>query len=551
MRNWTATASKSRTPEEIEVELEREKRRRRAEREQTEFRKSRHLSDPVLYAAEKLGVCLWSKQAEVARTLLSPPHRVLLRSANGIGKTALAAVLASWFYDNHDPGICVITAPKFDQIKDITFKEIRRHLRGRPGLMPKNPRIETAPDHYIAGTTANDATAFQGIHDADIFLIFEEGTGVDPEFWEAGRSILVASGFWLVIYNPTSTASQVYAEELSGDWSVISINAFEHPNILAELAGHPALIPSAVRLGRLAENMVAEGWGQWVDDGQHKPTDVDTWDPSLYGTDGFTETEAEGIGRWFPRRYWRPGPIGDARIMARYPSQAAYSVYSEAAFDLAERLAIEPAAESRVRFGCDVARFGDDLTVIVGQRGGAVVHHEAYNGQDTEHTAGRLIALARSWGTECGCDPTEIELVIDDTGVGGGVTDKVRAAGFKAIPVNAEQRAVEPDKYPNARSEVHFNLAEMMAEGRVSLAGLASQGRREMRRQALGITYRLDGQGRRVAEPKAMTKKRLRRSPDDLDAMGLAFYVIPEPEPVAYRLGGHRTHLPGAGAYRR
>jgi hypothetical protein len=558
MRNSASTATRSRVRQaeferaELEIEIEFEERRRQAERERERQQQARYADDPVAYSAEKLGIHLWHKQADAAGALLAPPHRVLLKTANGIGKTILAAVIASWFYDNHDPGICVVTAPKFDQIKDITFKEIRRCLRGRSGMMPKNPRIESAPDHYIAGTTANDATAFQGVHDAAILLIFEEGTGIDPEFWEAGRSILISeNSYWIVIYNPTSTASQVYAEELSGDWTVVSISAFEHPNILAELGGEPSPIPSAVRLGKLAENMVAEGWGQWVAEGQHAPTDTDTWNPALYGVEWFTEAQAEGIGRHFPHRYWRPGPIGDARILARYPSQAAYSVYSEAAFDLAERSDLEPSGV--VRFGCDVARFGDDLTCIVGQRGGVVVHHKAYQGQDTEHTAGRLIELARDWGAVCGCRPDDIDLVIDDTGVGGGVTDKVRAAGLRAIPVNAEQRAVEPDKYPNARSEVHFILAGRMAEGRISLARLPAATRRELRRQALGITYRLDGQGRRVAEPKATTKKRLRRSPDDLDAAGLAFYDPDAGRPayVPPTLGGVRPHLPGTTSYYR
>lgn len=505
-----------------------------------------YTADPVLYAEQELGITFWKKQAEVARLLTNPPHRVLLKTANGVGKTALAGALAAWFYDTHDPGVCEITAPKLDQIKDTTFKELRRHLRGRPGLYPKNPRIESNPNHYITGKTANDATSFQGIHDSSVFLIFEEATGIDPEFWEAGRSILIGEkSYWLAIYNPTDPSSHVYAEETAGNWSLVTISAFEHPNILAEIGGEAAPIPNAVRLGSLKQNMVSEGWGQWVSEIEVKPTDVDTWDPQLYGAQEFTASQESGVRVHFPNRFWRPGAIGEARILARYPSQAIYSVYSDAGFDLAERSRRQPTGH--IRFGCDVARFGDDLSSIVGQRGGVVVHHESYNGQDTEHTAGRLIELARNWSNLCECAPRDIEILVDDTGVGGGVTDKLRAFRFKVIPVNNEQKPADPDRYPNARSEIHFNLADRFAEGRVSLAGLSEGSRRELRRQAMGITYRLDGLGRRVAESKASTKKRLKCSPDDLDALGLSFYYPRvEEETVIPRSGGFRERLPGA-----
>ena len=139
--------------------------------------------DPVGYAWDVHGVWLWPKQAEVARRLLEPPHRVLVKSANAIGKTKLSGVLASWFYDCHEPGVCIITAPRFDQIRDTTFKEVRACLGNRPGMYPRHPRIESAPDRYINGTTAGDATAFQGIHCASLMVIFEEAIGVAPAFW--------------------------------------------------------------------------------------------------------------------------------------------------------------------------------------------------------------------------------------------------------------------------------------------------------------------------------------------------------------------------------
>jgi hypothetical protein len=58
----------------------------------------------------------------------------------------------------------------------------------------------------------------------------------------------------------------------------------------------------------------------------------------------------------------------------------------------------------------------------------------------------------------------------------------------------------------------------MLDLSRLSVASLSL-----LRRQVIAPTYRLDSQGRRVVEAKADTKRRLGRSPDDADALNLAF----------------------------
>jgi hypothetical protein len=48
----------------------------------------------------------------------------------------------------------------------------------------------------------------------------------------------------------------------------------------------------------------------------------------------------------------------------------------------------------------------------------------------------------------------------------------------------------------------------------------------ELKRQALAPTWKVDGQGRRVVESKDETKKRIKRSPDDMDALNLAYAPV-------------------------
>ena len=492
---------------------------------------AKYRDKPVEFCRDVLGVELWEKQAEAFEKLLKY-KRLLVKSANGIGKTMLAATIAEWFHLCYSTGECIITAPRAEQLADCTFKEIRILHGKRPGIFPRSCRIETSPDHYIKGTTASSGDAFQGIHAQNILIIFEECTGVDAQFWEAAKGILAGgnpdSCFFLGIFNPTDTSAHVFNEQASGNWETMSISAFDHPNIRNELQGLPPVIPSAVRLHALKKNMGE--WGEWISGDIALPSDVE-----------FRE-------KGQPVKYWRPGPIGESRILGRYPSQSATSIFSEADFQTARKYREEsegfmaklleggkdhtnprggqPDRHGKdlvPKFGCDVARFGDDDTVVTGRIGPWVFLHEKYNGMDTEWVANRIKLLCNDWGAKLGITATKIPVMIDDTGVGGGVTDQRGDYNFQ--PINAATLANEDHKYPNRRSEMLFNLAEMMREGSVRFCKSVDQRLMyEIQRQAMGITYKADSRGGRVAEGKDKIKERLGKSPDHLDSLGLAFY---------------------------
>lgn len=475
----------------------------------------RYRDDPVAYATEILRVQWWSKQQEIARALLRPPYRVLVKACHNVGKTFLGGGLVNWWYDVYDPGLCLTTAPTDTQVRDLLWKEVRVQRGGiSPGLLrnarsrggtgagfrgPQMPRLESAPNHWAHGFTARDADSFQGRHEKHILFIFDEAVGVDAQFWTAAESMFGGEGHgWLAIFNPTDTASQAYAEELSGNWTVIGMSMLEHPNVLAEAAGAAPPYPAAIRMARVDEYV--RKWCTPVAASDAKPTDIE-W--------------PFGSGEW-----WRPGPIAESRMLGRWPSQATYNVWSDAAMSAAE-LALLDEGDNPIEIGCDVARFGDDFTEMHVRRGPVSLHHEAHNGWDTGWTAGRLKELAREWGRYAGQAPQSVACKIDDGGVGGGVVDQAEDYAF--MPVSAGSAALEPEKYPNRRSELWFAVAERAAAGELSLVKLPGDVRLELRRQAMAPTWKQDAQGRRVVEDKALTKKRLKRSPDGMDALNLAY----------------------------
>lgn len=458
-----------------------------------EMIRRRHQTHPNDYAREVLGVTWTEAQCSIAEALLQH-QRVFVRASHSVGKTHLAGGLVNWFVDTHGPCLVLTTAPTEAQVVDTLWKEVRTQRGARPGLSPRAPRIELAPNWFAAGYTARTGAAFQGRHEERGLIVFDEAVGIDSEFWDAAEGMMIGPGwYWLAIMNPTDTSSRAYAEDQSGAWHVRTLSALDHPNIAAELEGQAPPFPAAVRL-------------DWV------RSRIDRWCESV------SEAEACATDFEFDGRWYRPGPLFESRVMGRWPSQAVNAVWSESLWD-ACFTALPPIGD--VALGCDVARFGDDYTSIVVRQGSSLIHWETHNGWSTSQIAGRLKELARQYG---GDSALECPINVDDDGVGGGVVDQ--RGEFRFVPVNAGARAFEPEQYPNRRSELWFALAARARRGDLDLSRLPVHARSLIRQQAMAPTWRIDAQGRRVVEPKDAMKKRLRRSPDDMDAINLAFSPI-------------------------
>ena len=473
---------------------------------------------PDLYASQVLGQRWWSAQIDIAQALIQH-KRVLVKASHSIGKSHLGGGLVNWHYDLFDPGLTITTAPNKQQVIDVLWKEVRRQRRGRPGLQPKAPRMESRPEHFAVGYTARDESSFQGRHEEHVFILFDECVGVPGEFWEAAEGMMTGPGcLWLCICNPTDTSSQAYQEELSGKFHVLNVSALDHPNIAAELAGQAAPFPAAVRLNWVVER-IAE-WCTPLDPADHRAGDVE-FPPNS--------------GVWF-----RPGPLFESRVLGRWPSTATNAIWSDAMWQSA--LIATPLPDEPLQIGCDVARKGDDYTSIVARRGNCAVHHETHNGWSTAQTAGRLKQMAQELARKpieakllqagrAGEDPRRVLICVDDDGVGGGVTDQ--AGGFNFCGVGAGTRPLEPEGYPNRRSELWFAVAERAAQGRLDVSRLPDESKRLIRSQLMAPTWRVDSQGRREVEKKDETKKRIKRSPDDADALNMAFTP-----PAWYQDGG-------------
>lgn len=467
---------------------------------------ARFAGRPCDYAREYLARGLTPKQAEILEKLDRPPYRVLARSANTQGKTFVAALKCSHFYDTVRPGITLATAPSYDQVRDLLFRELRTLRPSSAGFLPKDTRLQSAPDHFVHGFSTNTPDRFQGRHGVSLGLLFDEATGIDPAFWSRGETMFESTGrhWWLATYNPNDSASPAYLAEETGTWHVVTLSALEHPNVLAELRGDAAPIPAAVRLATVLRRMAAE-----CEESLNPDVALDFEFPAGSGV------------------FWRPlTPDFEAQILGRWPVSPTSALFSpflvERAY--AGRREIDPSA--RFVAGCDVARFGDDKTTIAVRCGPSLLRLETWSGVNTTWIADRLRTVLRETFAEFSLDAdasTTVPVFIDDTGgYGAGVIDQ--AHGYNFIGVNSSTES--PDvRYPNTRSYLWCELAAIARADALDLSRLSLNDRLSVKQELTAARFRLDARGRRVIEPKAHVKERLKRSPDRADAICLAYYA--------------------------
>jgi hypothetical protein len=115
----------------------------------------------------------------------------------------------------------------------------------------------------------------------------------------------------------------------------------------------------------------------------------------------------------------------------------------------------------------------------------------------------------------------EIPCKLDDDATGGAV--RALSEGYLFIPVGATQKSYWEERYPNKRSEMWFTTKERATKGLMSWKLLPQPVRERLKVQALAPLWKPDAAGRRQVEKKPETKKRLKRSPDDMDAVNLAY----------------------------
>lgn len=215
---------------------------------------------------------------------------------------------------------------------------------------------------------------------------------------------------------------------------------------------------------------------------------------------------------WFPDKLqrklehdYKTRPDIAENIWGGLPKKQGFnSVMSRVSVRAAMNRKIEPVGQKVC--GVDVARFGDDNSELYLRHGYKIVDHKSFHGLDT-------MTLAKEIWDFVGRDPS-IKIIIDDTGVGGGVTDRLKEIGAKVSPVNFGSSANDKDKYDDIITEMWFEFP-------VDEADIPDDD--ELMDELTERLYDYDKREVKKVESKKEFKKRYGKSPDKADALLLCF----------------------------
>jgi hypothetical protein len=461
------------------------------------LRVSAEMSDPVKWTKDKLGVDLYSQQREIAE-LVRDNRRTAVRSSHEIGKSFVAAVLAAWWIDTHPIGSAYVitTAPSGDQLKGVLWREInkifdlakRRYEQGLIDAPLPGRMLQT--EWWVGNQRVGqgrkpadwDTDAFQGIHAEFVLAIIDEANGVPKAMWTGVEGVTSNdTSKVLAIGNPDDPDSEFarVSDELNLIWVKKKVSAFDTPVFTGEKVAP-----------RLLRMLVGK---QWVNDRK------DDW-----GEDS---------------------PLYISRVLGEFPDlgQAKQKVVPAGAalacMDLDEddrkRLPKTP-----IELGMDVAASDDgDETVIRERRGMFAGRRWTIRTSDPEKAVDLVVEAI----VESGASLVKVDEIGWGWGIVAAINSELRHKRIKcrAVGVNVAKKAWQPEKFKNQRSELWWMIRDLIKDQAIDLSEMddaqATIG------QLCDPSWKAITGGKIQVEEKDETRKRIGRSPDDADALILAF----------------------------
>ncbi len=443
---------------------------------------------PSKFASEKLKLSMWSKFSAVFDAVQAGHRRILVRSANGVGKTTALAALCNWKLATHKDSIVLTTASSHMQVRQNLWGEIRRQAK-YANLYGDTPitqgMIKLDEKHYAIAISPREPENAQGFHSRSMLIAIDEATGANREVINALIGTATGNDVQIVmIYNPMTTDSFVYEAERSGDWHVITISADEHPNIFMGRN----IVEGAITRRSYYDNVRA--WSYEVDENDEKPF-------------------------WLSGKYYRKTAEITKRIFGEWAEDGGEGFIP---MHLVRRSLTADVERGIKSLGVDVARGGDDETCFAFFDGGVQEKLITMRTRDMLSVAERVRKYyEEGWQV----------ITIDDTGIGGGVTDLLRSYGIEPNAIHFAQKAKgffrgQKKQLANARAEMYFVLDDELKHGDIKLLDdhllhqeLTTIG---LRHNAATEAYLL--------ESKDDIRSRLGRSPDRADATALARYGL-------------------------
>ena len=163
--------------------------------------------------------------------------------------------------------------------------------------------------------------------------------------------------------------------------------------------------------------------------------------------------------------------------------------------------------------GVDVARYGEDRTVIVLMLKGNIELIEVYQNQSITDTASRVLTLMQEYNIH----PQHVG--VDAVGIGSGVIDILAAQHYHVCEIQGGASPIDKDiqeafKPFNLRSQMYYQLMKDIRDG--NIGNLTDE---NLKMELQSIQYEIVSEKTVKILPKEAIKKLLGKSPDLADAL--------------------------------
>lgn len=386
-------------------------------------------TDPALWIKDVMGKELWSRQGEIAMSIVDN-KRTAVKSSNSVGKSYLAAMLVCWWVSVYPENqtLAITTASTGPQVHKVLWRYIRQfhteyNLKGYVTMGSEWKTDDGTLLGFGRKPDGDDVTGFQGYH-ADYILVIADEAGNIPE--------PLFAGFEAVTVNDTSRVLAIGNPDVHGSyfhsifkkpkeqsvWERMTISSFDTP----AFTGEP--VPQTI-----LDNLASK---QWVADRAKE-----------WGTDS---------------------PRYQAKVLGEFADQSEATLFSQTTINTGIDTELDPDNLVPIHLGVDIARFGTDFSTVYSCQGGKIRKVAHWSFTDTVESANRIL----HWAFEL--NATEVR--IDGVGIGAGVLDMVtrRSEGrFEAIGIVGNAMPPDNDKWLNARAYFYDDMRERMRNGKLDI----------------------------------------------------------------------------------
>lgn len=456
-------------------------------------------TDFQAWKADVLGMRTYKKMQEITdAALFAPIPRTMIKSANGTAKSFEVSAMIAWAASVFPPGetISIVSAPSVAQIEKVIWTYLKTFYSTAAANKNKLPGwINESLEWNWEGPAGKvflaygrkppeqDAVSvFQGVRSqfGRTFVWFDEAGGMSKGMYTAAEAVLTGTDARFTgIGNPDNSGTEFEAvfRNLQAEYNLFTISAFDLPTLTEERV-YPRTIEGDQMEERMRKSLTSRKWVE------HKQR--------IWGEDD--------------ARY-------KAKVLGEFPGDSDNAFFGQAAYDKAVDEDIEEDASVLPILGVDVARYGQDESVIYSNRGGRVRLVESWGKTDLVTTAQKVHDIANRLAA------TEVR--IDASGVGGGVFDQLerleqfRDKVYMLVAIDGGYRSPDITQWANVRAYNHDALRKQMMAGEIDF----DFEDRELREQLLGVTYRFSPRGGVQITPKDEMKTVMGGSPDRLDAV--------------------------------